>query len=101
MKKTLFILLLSTAALFGVSSCQEMFDDNGQADWEDFQTEITAGTETGTCSGTGTGYHHGNPNGQGQGTGQGTETGTCSGTGTGNHHGGNSGGGHGHHGNNQ
>ncbi|HHT02698.1 MAG TPA: hypothetical protein GX005_00075 [Bacteroidales bacterium] len=77
MKKTLFILLLSTAALFGVSSCQEMFDDNGQTDWEDFQTEIMAGT------------------------GQGTETGTCSGTGTGNHHGGNSGGGHGHHGNNQ
>lgn len=73
MKKTLFILLLSTAALFGVSSCQEMFDDNGQTDWEDFQTEIMAGTETGTCSGTGTG----------------------------NHHGGNSGGGHGHHGNNQ
>ena len=96
MKKTLFILLLSSAALFGVSSCQEITDDNGQTDWEDFPTEIGVGTESGTC--TNTGNHYGGQHGNGNGT----ETGTCSGTGTGNHHGvGNNGGGHGHHGNNQ
>ncbi|MCK9164111.1 MAG: hypothetical protein WCR29_06040 [Bacteroidales bacterium] len=122
MKKALFILLLSSASLIGVSSCQEMFDENGQTNWEDFQTEIGTdtgtctnthpgfpghgqGTETGTCSGTDTqtGYHHGFPGQPGQG--QGTETGTCSGTDTqtGNHFGGHPGGhtgGQGQHGNN-
>lgn len=98
MKKTLFILLLSTLAVFGASSCQDIFDEGGQTNWEDFPSELEIGTVTGTCTNTcdgeGNGYHHGHNYGEG------TETGTCSGTG--NHHGngGQNGGGHGHNGNN-
>ncbi len=89
MKKTLFILFLLAASLFGVSACQEMFDDNGNVNWGDFPTETGTGTCTDSC--TGEGNHHNHNYG-------GTETGTCSGTQTGNHQG--HGGGHGHHGQN-
>ncbi|MDD2577309.1 MAG: hypothetical protein PHG98_06880, partial [Bacteroidales bacterium] len=87
MKKTLFILSLLAVSLFGVSACQEMFDDNGNVNWGDISTET--GTCTDSCTGTGTceGNHHDYNHG-------GTETGTCSGTQTG------QGGGHGHHGQN-
>ena len=85
MKKTLFILSLLAVSLFGVSACQEMFDDNGNVNWGDFPTETGTGTCTDSC--TGEENHHNHNYG-------GTETGTCSGTQTG------QGGGHGHHGQN-
>ena len=52
MKKTLFILSLLAVSLFGVSACQEMFDDNGNVNWGDISTET--GTCTDSCTGTGT-----------------------------------------------
>lgn len=89
MKKTLFILSLLAVSLFGVSACQEMFDDNENVNWGEFPTETGTGTCTDSC--TGEENHHNHNYG-------GTETGTCSGTQTGNHQG--HGGGHGHHGQN-